>query len=292
MGLAEKVIVTCAISGVVANKQQCPGIPYTPGEYAAEARRIRDAGGSVIHIHARTPEGKPSVALEDYRAISEAITGEVPDIVVNFSTGFIGVPMQERVAHVVELRPELGALNMGSMNYGKYSSKRKDFVFKFVFSNSFDDIIYLLTRMKEAGVKPELECFDVGHVESFAPLVDLGLLTHPIQFSLIHGVLGGISPTARNLAYMASVLPPGSTWEVIGISREQWQLVASAIVLGGNVRVGLEDNFYLPDGRMASSNGELVAKAASLVRELGREVASPNEARALLSLPVPARAAG
>jgi 3-keto-5-aminohexanoate cleavage enzyme len=158
-------------------------------------------------------------------------------------------------------------------------------VFDFVFENSFQDIIFLLRTMREAGVKPECECFDVGHVESVDPLVDLGVLRPPVQFSLIHGVLGGISATARNLAHMASVVPQGSTWGVIAVGREQWAMVGAAAALGGNVRVGFEDNFYLPSGEMAASNGDLVEAAARIVTLQGREVAEPDLARRLLSLP-------
>jgi uncharacterized protein (DUF849 family) len=269
----------------VANKHQCPGIPYTPEEYAKEVRRARDAGASMVHIHARTPEGAPTVEARHYRAITQAILAETPDIIVNYSTGWVGLPMAERVGHITELKPEIGALNMGSMNYAKYSAKRKAFVFSFVFENSFEDIVFLLERMGDAGVKPECECFDVGHVESVGALVDLGAISPPIQFSLIHGVLGGISATARNLAHMASVVPSGSTWGVIAVSREQWTMAGAAAALGGNVRVGFEDNFYLPSGEMASTNGELVDAAAQIVRLQGRDVAEPDEARRLLSLP-------
>jgi uncharacterized protein (DUF849 family) len=284
-GFGDLCLITCAVSGAVANKQQCPGIPYTPEEYAKEVRRARDAGAAMVHIHAREPGGAPTVAVEHYRAITQAILAETPDIIVNYSTGWVGLPMSERVGHIVELRPEVGALNMGSMNYAKYSIKRKGFVFNFVFQNDFEDIIFLLRRMNGAGVKPECECFDVGHVESIEPLIDMGVLTPPIQFSLIHGVLGGIQATARNLAHMASVVPGGSTWGVIAVSRNQWMMVGAAAALGGNVRVGFEDNFYLPAGGMASSNGELVEQAAQIVRLEGRRVAGPNEARAMLSLP-------
>jgi uncharacterized protein (DUF849 family) len=284
VGVQDKCIITCAVSGAVANKQQCEGIPYTPEEYAKEVRRARDGGASMVHIHAREPNGTPTVRPEHYKAITQAILAETPDIIINYSTGAVGIPMQERVGHIVELKPEIGALNMGSMNYAKYSPKRKGFVFNFVFENHFDDIIYLLSRMNEAGVKPECECFDVGHVESVAPLIDLGVITPPVQFSLIHGVLGGIQATARNLAHMASVVPEGSTWGVIAISRDQWMMAGAATSLGGNVRVGFEDNFYLPSGQMASSNGDLVEAAATIVRMQGREVAEPSEARTLLSL--------
>jgi 3-keto-5-aminohexanoate cleavage enzyme len=285
MAVQDRCIITCAVSGAVANKQQCEGIPYTPEEYAKEVRRARDAGATMVHIHAREPNGTPTVSPDHYRAITQAILAETPDIIINYSTGWVGLPMAERVDHIVKLKPEIGALNMGSMNYAKYSQKRKSFIFSFVFENNFEDIIFLLQRMNEAAVKPECECFDVGHVESVGPLIDLGVLTPPIQFSLIHGVLGGIQATARNLAHMSSVVPEGCTWGVIAISRDQWMMVGAAAALGGHVRVGFEDNFYLPSGGMASSNGELVEAAASIVRLQGREIAEPADARALLTLP-------
>lgn len=280
-------VITCSISGVAANRDQCPAIPYTPEEYAAEARRAREAGASVVHIHARYPDGQPSYRVEEYRAITQAILSQVPDIIINYSTGAIGIPMEERVHHITALKPELGALNMGSMTYAKYSKKRKALVFDFVFSNPFADIIFLLEKMNEVGVKPECECFDTGHIGNVAPLVDMGLITPPIQFSLILGVLGGAPPRAETLAHLATLVPEPNTWEVIGISRDQWRLVTAAAALGGNVRVGLEDNFYLPSGEMASSNGDLIGAAARIVELSGRKVADPSEARALLSLPDP-----
>ncbi len=278
-------IITCALSGVAANRQQCPAIPYTPEEYAAEAKRARDAGAAVVHIHARYPDGTPSYRVEEYRAITQAILAEAPDLIINYSTGAVGVPIEERVHHITALEPELGALNMGSMNYAKYSSKRKQLVFDFVFANPFSDITYLLQRMNEVDVKPECECFDTGHIGNVFPLVDMGLIEPPIQFSLIVGVLGGAGATTSNVAHMATLLPEPNTWEVIAISREQWKMVAAAASLGGNVRVGLEDNFYVPSGDMASSNGDLVATAAELIELSGRSVADPAEARRLLGLP-------
>ncbi|MCA1706421.1 MAG: 3-keto-5-aminohexanoate cleavage protein [Actinobacteria bacterium] len=280
-------VITCALSGVAANRDQCPAIPYTPDEYAAEAKRARDAGAAVVHIHARYPDGRPSFRIEEYRDIVLAILDAAPDLVINLSTGAIGVPIAERVHQITALKPELGALNMGSMNYAKYSSKRKSVVFDFVFANPFGEIIFLLEQMNEAGVKPECECFDTGHIGNVLPLIDMGLMKTPIQFSLILGVLGGAPADARTLAHMATLLPEPNSWEVIAISRKQWELVAAAASLGGNVRVGLEDNFYLPRGEMASSNGDLVDAAARLVQLSGRKVATPAEARAALSLPDP-----
>src|SRR5688572_4349219 len=153
-------VITCSISGAVANREQCPAIPYTPQEYAAEARRAVDEGASMIHIHARTPKGLPSYEVEDFRAITEAIGAAVDDVIVNYSTGAIGVPVEKRIAYLRELRPDVAALNMSSMNYAKYSARRKDFVFATVFQNPFSEIIEFLKVMSELGIKPEHECFD------------------------------------------------------------------------------------------------------------------------------------
>lgn len=276
-------MITCALSGVVANRAQCPAIPYTPEEYATEARRAYDAGAAAVHIHARTPDGSPSYEVADYRAIHEAVTATCP-IIINFSTGAVGVSTKKKTDPITEVKPAVGALNMGSMNYAKYHPQRKDFVFEFVFANPFSEICALLRAMNAVGTKPEMECFDIGHVANSHPLIDMGLLTPPFQYSLILGVLGGIPPTVPNLVRMVEQLPPNADWEVIGIGRDQWRMVAAAIAIGGNVRVGLEDNFYLSDGEMAASNGDLVARAARMVRDQGRAVATVDECRARLGL--------
>ncbi len=239
----------------------------------------------MIHIHARTPDGAPSHEIEDFRAITDAIRAEAPDVIVNYSTGTLGVPVEKRVAYLRALKPDVGAVNMGSMNYAKYSVRRKDFVFAAVFENSFDTIRTFVTAMREEGIRPEHECFDSGHVASLDPLLDMGALEPPLQVSFVMGVTGGIRPTARNVAHMAEQVPDvRHQWGVIGISRAQWTLLAAALSLGGNVRVGLEDNFYLPDGTMARSNGDLVARAARMATDAGRRLATVAEARALLGL--------
>ncbi|HEX5376802.1 MAG TPA: 3-keto-5-aminohexanoate cleavage protein [Solirubrobacterales bacterium] len=284
------VVISCSISGVIANRDQCPAIPYTPEEYAAEARRAVDEGASQIHIHARTPDGTPSYEIEDFRAITEAILAEVGDVIINYSTGAIGIPIEKRIEYLRELKPDVAALNMSSMNYAKYSPRRKDFVFKAVFENSFDTIIEFLTAMKELGIKPEHECFDAGHVANLDPLIDMGLLERtPLQISLVMGVNGGIRPTPRNVGFMADQIPGGAEgenqWQVIGISRDQWKLLGASLVLGGNVRAGVEDNLYLPNGEMARSNGDLIAKARQMAEDVGRRAATVAEARELLGVP-------
>ena len=282
--LDRPVVITCSISGALANRDQCPAIPYTPAEYAAEARRIVDEGGVMIHIHARTPDGTPSYEIEDFRAITEAINEAVDDVIINYSTGTIGVPVEKRVAYLRELRPDVAALNMGSLNYAKYSRSRKQFVFDMVFQNPFSEIIELLQAMNELGIKPEHECFDIGHIGSLEPLIDMGILKQPLHVDCVMGVTGGIPPTARNLAAMVDNLPAGSHWGVVGISRKQWMLIGAALTLGGSIRVGLEDNLYLPSGDMARSNGELVAKARELTEDLGRRPATVAQARQILGV--------
>jgi uncharacterized protein (DUF849 family) len=290
----DPLIISCSISGVIANRDQCPAIPNTPEEYAQEARRAVDEGASQIHIHARTPDGTPSYEIEDFQAITEAILAEVGDVIVNYSTGAIGIPIEKRIDYLRACRPDVAALNMSSMNYAKYSKPRQDFVFKAVFENSFDTIVEFLTEMRELGIKPEHECFDSGHVANLDPLLDMGLLQEPLQISLVMGVTGGIRPTPRNVTLMSDQIPGGpegrNQWQVIGISRDQWKLLAASLVLGGNVRAGVEDNLYLPNGEMTKSNGELIAKARQMAEDIGRRPASVAEARELLGVPKRAEA--
>jgi 3-keto-5-aminohexanoate cleavage enzyme len=290
----DPVVISCSISGVIANRDQCPAIPYTPEEYAAEARRAVDEGAAQIHIHARKPDGTPSYEVEDFEAITEAILAEVGDVIVNYSTGAIGIPIEKRLEYLRACKPDVAALNMSSMNYAKYSKRRKDFVFKAVFENSFDTIVEFLTEMKALGIKPEHECFDSGHVANLDPLIDMGLLESPLQISLVMGVTGGIRPSPRNVNLMSDQIPGGpegpNQWQVIGISRDQWKLLAASLVLGGNVRAGVEDNLYLPNGEMCKSNGELIAKARQMAEDIGRRAASVAEARELLGVPKRARA--
>jgi uncharacterized protein (DUF849 family) len=279
MNKSDKVIISAALTGAVTTKKHCPAIPYTPVEIAEEARRAYEAGAAIVHIHARTDQGMPTWDAEVFRRIMEETRARCP-VLINWSTGGAG-PMSDRVDHLA-LRPEIAALNMGSMNYAKWRRDKKQFAFNLVFQNSFDDIVAFARVIRENGIKPEMECFDTGHVHSHVVLEDMGLLDRPYHFSFIMGVLGGIPATARHLGFQAENVPAGSRWKVIGISREQWPLCMAALSLGGDIRVGLEDNFYLPDGEMASSNGDLVEAAARLVALSGRSVASVDEARAIL----------
>jgi uncharacterized protein (DUF849 family) len=279
-----KTIITAALTGVLATRKQSPYIPYTAVEIAEEARRSVDAGASIVHIHARQDDGRAAWDVETFRRIDEQVRSRCPDVIVNYSTGAVGLSREERIGHISALKPDMAALNMGSMNYAIYSEKHKTFYHDHVFANPFGDIRFFLEKINEAGTRPELECFDSGHINNAQPLIDLGLLRPPYQFSLIMGVLGGIPASTSNLVHQAGALPPGAFWQVIGVGLAQWPLIAAAISKGGNIRVGLEDNLYLSTGELAPSNGALVAKAAALVRAIGGDVASAAEAREMLQL--------
>ncbi|MBK7582931.1 MAG: 3-keto-5-aminohexanoate cleavage protein [Myxococcales bacterium] len=276
-------VVTCALTGVLANRSQCPGIPYTPAEIGEEARRAYEAGASVVHIHARNDDGSPTFSPAVFANIRKEVRARSP-IILNYSTGTMSDDVSEQSTYIRETRPEIAALNMGTMNYSKYSAKRKDFVFDMVFPNTYEKIIKLLSAMNEAGVKPELECFDSGHTHGVWPLVDMGVLKPPLQYSFIVNVLGGIPPLVESLQLQSKLTVPGSEWEVIGISHGHWKMLATALVLGGNIRTGLEDHLYLPNGEMAKSNGDMVETAVGLVRTVGRRPATVDEARQILNL--------
>jgi 3-keto-5-aminohexanoate cleavage enzyme len=279
-------VITCALTGVLANRKQCPAIPYTPAELGEEAKRAYDAGAAVVHIHARNDDGTPTFSPATFARIKDEIRKRCP-IILNFSTGTMFDDVTEQTTYIKESRPEIAALNMGTMNYSKYSEKKKAFAFDMVFPNTYEKIIKLLTAMNEAGVKPELECFDSGHTHGIWPLLDMGVLKKPLQFSFIVNVLGGIPPLVESLQLQTKImreLDPRSEWEVIGISHCQWRMLATALVLGGNIRAGLEDNLYLPNGTMAKSNGELIEVAARMTRDVGRRPATVEEARKILQL--------
>ena len=282
----EKLILSAALTGAATNRAHCPHIPYTPKEIAEEAKRAVDAGASIVHIHAREDNGQPTFRTEVFEQIHEEVRNLCPDVIINYSTGAIGMSAEERVKHLHATKPDMAAFNMGSMNYAIFSKKQKKFFWNAVFENSFDTMAEVLRVMNENDVTPEMECFDTGHIRNAEPLREMGILPDNACYSLVMGVLGGIPATPENLMHQISQVPKGASWQVIAISRKQWQMAAIACTMGGNFRVGLEDNFYLPNGEMAKSNGECVEWGAKLARMMGREIATIGEAREMLKTPL------
>jgi len=281
----EKIILSCALTGAATNRSHCPAIPYTPKELGEEALRAQEAGATIVHIHAREDDGTPSWRVEVFEQIHEEVRKRCPNIIINYSTGAIGIPKEDRIRHVQKIKPDMAAFNMGSMNYAIYSKQAKKFYWNAVFANPFDEMQYFVTQMNEAGTIPEMECFDTGHIYNAEPLRDMGLIPKNATYSLVMGVLGGIPASTENLIHQINQIPAGNHWQVIGISRKQWQLAAVAITMGGSFRVGLEDNFYLPNGEMAKSNGECVEAGVKLAAMLGAQLANIEETREILNIP-------
>ena len=270
----QKLIITAAICGAEVTKEHNPAVPYSIEEIAREAKSAYEAGASIIHLHVRWDDGTPTQDRERFRIAMEAIKKECPDVIILPSTGgAVGMSAEERL-QPVDLVPEMATLDCGTCNFGGDD----------IFVNTESMIKAFAEKMKMVGVKPECECFDKGMVDMAVRLANKGYIEMPMHFNLVLGVNGGISATARDLTFLVDSLPKGSTWCVTGIGKYEFDMAAVAITMGGHVRVGFEDNVYLDKGKLAASNGELVAKAAALAKLLGRDVATSAEARKILGL--------
>jgi len=299
----EKLIITAAITGATTIPSQSSHLPITPKEIADEAVRAADEGAAVVHIHAREPStGKPSSELKIFKEILGDIKSR-SDVVVCITTGGgVGMSIEERVSVLPAFKPEMASFNSGSMNFGLFAAadrisqysyeweqpfieNTRDFVFK----NTFADMEHICKTMYDHGTKPELEIYDVGQLYNARYLLKTGVLKAPVHMQFVMGVLGGIGTNIEDLLHLKrtadSLFGDQYTWSVIGVGYPaEFHLGSMAIMLGGHMRVGLEDNLRVARGIMAESNGELVAKAARLAAELGREIAAPQEARTILGL--------
>jgi 3-keto-5-aminohexanoate cleavage enzyme len=269
-----KLIITAAICGAEVTKENNPAVPYTIEEIAREARSAADAGAAIIHLHVREDDGTPTQSAARFKLAMDAIRKCCPDVIIQPSTGgAVGMSNEERLQPVT-LLPEMATLDCGTVNFGKDD----------IFVNSENTIIAFGQKMIELGVKPEVEVFDKGMIDTAVRLQAKGYIKAPMHFNFVLGVTGGISATMRDLVFMQGSIPAGSTFTVSGMGRAAFQMAAASIVAGGHVRVGFEDNTYLAKGVQAKSNGELVAKAVRIAKELGREIATPAEAREILGL--------
>lgn len=268
----EKLIITAAITGAETTKEQNPNLPCNAEEQAQAAFGCWEAGASVVHLHVRDSHSRPSQALELFDKTSRAIRDRC-DLILQFSTGgAVGTPVAERMAPL-SLKPEMASLNAGSINFGDE-----------VFENLPKDIETLALKMQELQIKPEIEVYDLGMLEYGVSLVQAGKLNSPAHFQFVLGTRHGLSGNPENLFIMRNKLPLGCSFAVAGVGRHQLQLAPVAIVAGGHVRVGFEDNIYYAKGVLAKSNAELVKRISDLAKILQREVASPDESRKILGL--------
>lgn len=268
----QKLIITAALTGAEVTKGQQPNLPVTPDEIAEAAYGCYQAGASIVHVHARDKEGNPTQSYEVYKEIKEKIEAKC-NIIVQPSTGGATWHTPEERLQPVELRPEMATLSCGTCNFGSD-----------VFMNSEEYMEKFARRMKELGVKPEIEVFERGMIENALRLVKKGLLDTPLHFDFVLGVPGACPGTPEDLMHMVRSIPAGSTWTVAGIGRAETPLAVMAIILGGHVRVGFEDNIYYHKGVLAESNAQLVERVVRIAKELGREVAVPDEAREILGI--------
>ena len=270
----EKLIITAAICGAEVTKEQNPAVPYTVEEIVREAKSAVDAGAAIVHLHVREDDGTPTQSKARFKECMDAIYKVCPDVIIIPSTGgAVGMSAEERL-QPTELMPEMATLDCGTCNFGDD-----------VFENTMPMMRAFGKRMMENNIKPEYECFEMGHLDTVLNMARKGQVPGaPMQFNFVLGVLGCTPATVQNLAWLVNAIPAGSTWTATGIGRNAFTLAAAAIVMGGNVRVGFEDNLNLERGVLAKSNGELVAKVVRIAKELGRPVATSAEAREILSL--------
>ena len=297
-----KVIVTCAVTGSIHTPSMSPHLPVTPAEIAEAAIGAAEAGAAVVHLHARNPaDGRPDQSPEAFAPFLKVIK-QRSNCVINITTG--GAPtmtIDERLKPVALFKPEVASLNMGSMNFGLYPMLERFKEFRYgwerpyleaskdrIFKNTFADIERILTTCANNGTRFEIECYDIGHLYTLAHFVDRGLVKPPFFVQSVFGILGGIGGHPEDVMHMRRtadrLFGRDYGWSVLGAGRNQFAVAAQALALGGNIRVGLEDSLWLGPGRLAKSNAEQVAKARRLVEELGLELATPDEARAILQL--------
>jgi uncharacterized protein (DUF849 family) len=284
----DKAVVTCALTGVLTDPAVYPA-PVTPEEMASEARRAADEGASVVHVHFRNLEpGKghlPSWAPEVATAVIATIRDACPGVIVNQTTGIVGPDISGPLACLRAVRPEIAALNAGSLNYLKTRADGSWAWPPMLFDNPVEKVAAFLTVMRECGIEPEFECFDTGIVRSAAAIARLNGFVRPPKYNFVMGVESGMPVEPDLLPILLKLIVPAARWSVTAIGRKEiWPLHRRAAELGGDLRTGLEDTIYLPDGSRAESNGELVAVLVAAAREAGRAVASPHEARAALGL--------
>ena len=272
----DKLIITAAICGAEVTKEQNPNVPYTVEEIVREAKSAVDAGAAIVHLHVREDDGTPTQSHVRFQECTEAILNEGPNVILIPSTGgAVGMTPDERLDSTNTAPiPEMATLDCGTCNFGDE-----------IFDNTMPTMRAFGKRMIEKGIKPEYECFEMGHLDTILNMARKGEVPgNPMQFTFVLGVPGCTPATVDNLCWLVKNIPAGSTWTATGIGRHAFTLAAPAIVMGGNVRVGFEDNLYLERGVLAKSNGELVDKVVRMAKLLGRQVATSDEAREILSL--------
>ena len=284
--MENKVVITAALTGAATRKEQNPNVPYTRDEFIEEAVKCYENGAAVVHIHARDPKtGMPTPDIDTVIEIVKGIRERCP-ILINISTAIgLGVTKEQRIAPIAAAKPDMASLNTGTMNFSLADHKTGEIIIDFVFENTFDQINKYAKIMRENGVKPELECYDIGHIHNILLLQKKNIIVEPLHFNFVFGVAGGIKFKMDYLVAMRNSIPENATWCVCGVGPNSFMANMAAIVMGGHMRVGLEDNLYISGKELAKGSWEQVKKAAQMAELLDKEPATPDEARIILNLP-------
>jgi 3-keto-5-aminohexanoate cleavage enzyme len=287
----DKLIITAAVTGSLTTREQNPNLPHTPEEIAKAAVEANDAGAAIVHLHVREPEsGRPVQDVELFRETIQLIRNQC-NVIINTSTGGApGMTADERIAIVPGLaadprvKQEMASLNMGSVNFGIFSRRRRAFVLDAIQLNPWSQLLLYADTMREYGVKPEIEIYEAGMVNNARYLHEVGALETPLHFQFVLGVLGGMQATVDNLVFLKNALPADSTWSLCTVGLDIFWLGAVAIAAGGHVRVGLEDCVHISEGLLAESSAQMVMRIVRLAGEMGRSIATADEARGILRL--------
>jgi len=280
-----KVIITAALSGAGTSKENNPACPYTPAEFAAEAARCYRAGAAMVHVHARHDDGTPTHEIERIRATYDTIKEKTPELIVNLSSavGMNKTP-EQRIAQIVAVRPEMASLNTNSMNFAAIDRKSGKILVDYIFDNTFTMLQDFGRTMEENGVRPELEIYDMGGLDNVMLIMKQGIFKDPMNFNFVWGVAGGQRFRPESFAALVHALPPGANYTTCGVGNEEFPAILQSCLMGGHMRVGLEDNVRVPSGSLARGSYELVEWAVRAAEIMGREPATPDEARAIMGL--------
>jgi len=283
--MSKKIIITCALSGAGTFKQNNPAVPYTPKEFADEAEKAFKAGAAMMHIHAKADDGMATHDVERIRATHDAIKERVPEVIVNLSSavGPFATP-EQRIAQIIEVKPEMASLNTNTMNFSLIDRKTGMIMFDNVFTNTFTMLQDYGKAMETNGVKPEIEVYDISGLDNFLLINKQGIFSKPYNINFVWGVAGGQSFRPDAFMTMKHALPEGANFTTCGIGTDEFPACMQSCLVDGHIRVGLEDNTRMPNGELAKGNYELVEWAASIAHAAGREIATPDEARAIMGI--------
>ena len=287
MAKSDKVIITAALAGGATTKNNNPAVPYTPEEFAEESRKVYESGGSIVHIHAKDPAtGFATPDITKIRPTIEAIRAKCPKLIVNMSTAITtGLKAEQRIAPIIEMKPDMASLNTNTMNFALADHKKGQVMVEFIFENTFKMLVEFAKTMKDNNVKPELEVYDPGGIYNVLLVRKQGgVFVEPMHFQFVFGVAGGMSHSALGMCLMKDLIPSDSTWSVCGVGPNQIYAAMQSAFMGGHIRVGLEDSIRVPGGELAKGSWEQVEVAVKIAKLVDREIATPDEAREMLNL--------